>query len=140
MATHVGEIELRTQHRGLYSITDEVAAHVARSGIRLGLVNVFVAHTSASLVITENADPDVLADLERWFADSVRDGDSRFAHDAEGPDDMSAHLRSVLTQTSVSVPVRDGQLALGVWQGIYVWEHRFRGHRRAVLITVVGDR
>lgn len=140
MPTHVGEIELRTQHRGLYSITDEVASHVARSQIRVGLVNVFIAHTSASVLITENADPDVLADLERWFTDSVVDGDPRFAHSAEGPDDMSAHVRSVLTQTSISLPVRDGRLALGTWQGIFVWEHRFRAHRRTVLITVVGDR
>lgn len=140
MPTHVGEIELRTLHRALYPITDEVASHVARSGVRVGLVNVFVAHTSASVLITENADPDVLADLERWFSGAVRDGDAAFAHAAEGPDDMSAHIRSVLTSNSISVPIREGRMALGNWQGIFVWEHRFRAHRRTVLITVVGDR
>jgi secondary thiamine-phosphate synthase enzyme len=99
---------------------------------------VFTAHTSASLMICENADPDVRRDLETFMADLAPDGDPRFVHTAEGPDDMPAHLRSILTQTDLTIPVRDGRLALGTWQGVYLWEHRLRPHARRVVVTVQG--
>ena len=99
----------------------------------------FVAHTSCGLVVSENADPDVRADLERWLTRLVSDGDALFAHDAEGPDDMAAHVRSVLTGVSLTLPVADGTLALGTWQGVFVWEHRTAPHRRTVRVTVTGE-
>jgi secondary thiamine-phosphate synthase enzyme len=125
-----------TAGRGIYDVTAEVAAVVARAGAAPGLCQVFIAHTSASLVITENADPAVHRDLERFMQDLVPDGDPRFEHDAEGPDDMPAHVRSILTQTDVMVPVRAGHLQLGTWQGIYLWEHRSVDHQRQLIVTV----
>ena len=127
-----------TRGRGTYDITAEIAAVVAHAGCEVGLCHVFITHTSASLAITENADPAVLSDLERFMTDLVPDGDARFEHDAEGPDDMPAHVRSVLTQTALTVPVRNGQLQLGTWQGIYLWEHRRADHQRCVIVTVNG--
>lgn len=127
-----------TRGRGIYDITAEVAAAVASADCQLGLCHLFITHTSASLVISENADPAVLRDLERFMADLVPDGDTRFEHDAEGPDDMPAHVRSMLTQTALTVPVRDGRLQLGTWQGIYLWEHRSVAHERRVIVTVNG--
>jgi len=127
-----------TRGRGTYDMTAQVAAVVASADCQLGLCHVFITHTSASLMITENADPAVLRDLERFVSDLVPDGDLRFEHDAEGPDDMPAHVRSVLTQTELTVPVRDGQLQLGTWQGIYLWEHRSNSHQRHVIVTVNG--
>jgi secondary thiamine-phosphate synthase enzyme len=112
---------------------------VARSGIALGLCHVFVAHTSAAVILCENADPDVRADLERWLARAVPDGDRAFVHTAEGPDDMPAHVRTVLTGSALSLPVEDGRLVLGTWQGIYLYEHRHHGHPRRVRVTVQGD-
>ena len=103
-----------------------------------GLCNVFLHHTSASLILCENADPDVRRDLESFMSRLVKDGDSLYVHDAEGPDDMPAHVRTVLTQNSINVPVREGQLALGTWQGLYLWEHRHAPHRRRVSVTVIG--
>lgn len=132
------ELVVDTRGRGTYEITDRVAAAVRDAGAATGLCHVFIAHTSASLMLCENADPDVRRDLETFFADLVPDGDPRFVHTAEGDDDMPAHVRSVLTQTDLTVPVRDGRLALGTWQGIYVWEHRRHGHRRRILVTVQG--
>jgi secondary thiamine-phosphate synthase enzyme len=114
-----------------------VRSVVEASGITTGLCHLFIRHTSASLLINENADPDVLRDLETFMSDLVADGDSRFIHTAEGPDDMPAHVRCALTQTSLSIPVMDGRLALGTWQGIYLWEHRHRPHDRQVVVTVV---
>ena len=131
-------LHVETPGREMVEITDEGRAAVADAKVTAGLVNVFVAHTSASVFINENADPDVRVDLERFLSDLVTDGDPRFVHTAEGPDDMSAHVRSVLTATQVSIPIRDGRMALGTWQGIYVWEHRFRAHRRRVELTVLG--
>ncbi len=128
----------RTHGRGTYDITDDIAEAIRRSGVRTGLCHVFVQHTSASLIICENADPSVRDDLERFTARWVPDGDPLFAHDAEGPDDMPAHVRSVFTQTGLTVPVSDGRAALGTWQGVYLWEHRHHGHERRVLITVSG--
>ncbi|WP_428262056.1 secondary thiamine-phosphate synthase enzyme YjbQ [Haliangium sp.] len=127
-----------TSGRGTVDITATVANVVASSEIEHGLCTVFVHHTSASLIVCENADPTVRSDLERFFARLVPDGEALFAHTAEGPDDMPAHVRSVLTQTSLSIPVREGRLALGTWQGIFLWEHRHRGHRRRLSVDVVG--
>ena len=132
------EIELETGGRGTYDITERVAEAVRSARVATGLCHVFTAHTSASLVICENADPDVRRDLERFMADLAPDGDPRFVHTAEGPDDMPAHVRSILTQTDLTIPVRDGRLALGTWQGVYLWEHRLHPHRRRVLVTVQG--
>ena len=130
---------LETPGRGLLEITGEVAERVASSGIRTGHATVFVHHTSASLVVTENADPAVRRDLERWMARAVPDGDPLYEHTAEGPDDMPAHVRSALTATSIPIPLESGRLQLGTWQGIYVYEHRRAAHRRRVSVTVVGE-
>lgn len=129
-------LRIATRGRGFYDVTADVASLIARNaGQADGVCHLLVRHTSASLVITENADPDVRVDLERFFNDLVPDGDARFRHDAEGPDDMPAHVRSVLTQTTLSVPVSDGRLMLGTWQGIYLWEHRMAAHRREIAVA-----
>ncbi|NIP72427.1 MAG: YjbQ family protein [Gammaproteobacteria bacterium] len=133
------ELSLRTGGRGSYEITDRVQALVAQSGVHLGLCHVFVHHTSASLMLCENADPGVRGDLERFMARLVPDGDPMFEHATEGPDDMPAHVRSVLTQSELTVPVIEGRCALGTWQGIYLWEHRSAPHRRTVTVTIHGD-
>jgi secondary thiamine-phosphate synthase enzyme len=132
------EIAVDTRGRGTYDITAAVAAAVRAADIATGLCHVFVAHTSASLMLCENADPDVRRDLETFMTDLAPDGDPRFVHTAEGPDDMSAHVRSVLTQSSLTIPISGGRLALGTWQGVYLWEHRHHGHRRRVVVTVQG--
>jgi secondary thiamine-phosphate synthase enzyme len=128
-----------TAGRGLTEITTSVASWVASAGMRNGLLTVFIRHTSASLLIQENADPEVQRDLERFLARLVPDGDPLFEHTAEGRDDMPAHVRTALTSTQLSVPVMDGALALGTWQGIYVYEHRLRGHRREVVLHLLGE-
>nr|WP_167547906.1 secondary thiamine-phosphate synthase enzyme YjbQ [Corallococcus exiguus] len=127
-----------TRGRGLVDITGEVQQAVKGTGIREGLCTVFLHHTSASLIIGENADPVVQRDLEAFFSRLVKDGDPLFQHDAEGPDDMPAHVRTVLTQLSLSIPVKDGEADLGTWQGVYVWEHRTSPHRRRVTVSVLG--
>jgi len=132
------EFTVSTKGRGTYDVTDDVARAVREAGVATGLCHVFIAHTSASLMLCENADPDVRRDLETFMSDLVPDGDARFVHRAEGPDDMAAHVRSVLTHSELTIPIRGGRLALGTWQGIYVWEHRLQAHRRRVLVTVVG--
>lgn len=131
-------IRIHTAGRGFVSLTERVAAIVRASGIADGLCNVFLQHTSASLLISENADPAVSRDLERFMQRIAPDGSPDYEHDAEGPDDMPAHIRSVLTNTSVSIPVADGALLLGTWQGIYLWEHRHARHTRDVIVTVIG--
>lgn len=131
-----GEEIVETRGRGLHEITRQVNDRVAASGTSAGLCHLFILHTSASLLITENADPDVHRDLETFLADLVPDGDQRFVHRSEGPDDMPAHVRAALTQTHLTIPVVDGHLALGTWQGVYVWEHRTRPHRRRVMVSV----
>jgi secondary thiamine-phosphate synthase enzyme len=128
-----------TAGRGSLEITDRVNSIAAESGIRHGLCHVFVKHTSASLIISENADPDVHKDLETFMCRLVPDGDPDFVHTAEGEDDMPAHVRSVLTQTDLSVPIVDGRCDLGIWQGIYLWEHRTRSHNRTIVVTVLGQ-
>jgi len=128
-----------TRGRGLVEITARVAAFVAETNCGTGLLTLFVRHTSASLLVQENADPAVCADLERFFARLVPDGDPLFRHRDEGPDDMPAHVRSALTTVQLAIPIVDGRLALGTWQGIYLWEHRHRGHRRQVVAHLVGE-
>ena len=130
--------EIRTRGRGTIDVTAEVARLVASSGIATGVAHVFVKHTSCSLMITENADPDVLRDLETLAKRWAPDGDPAYRHDTEGEDDMAAHARSLLSGTSVSVPVGGGALLLGTWQGIYLWEHRTHAHTRTVVVTVSG--
>jgi secondary thiamine-phosphate synthase enzyme len=135
---HRGELEIATPTRGTYDITGKVAEVVRASGTRDGLATVFVHHTSASLIVNENADAQVRRDLEAFLARLVPDGDPLFRHVDEGPDDMPAHVRTVLTQTSVTLPIIDGRLALGTWQAVYLWEHRTSPHRRRVTVTVLS--
>ena len=130
------ELLVETTGRGSYEITDRVNAAVGETEAATGMCHLFIRHTSASLMLCENADPAVHRDLETFMADLVPDGDERFTHTAEGPDDMPAHVRSVLTQTDLNIPVKSGRLALGTWQGIYLWEHRSGGHSREVLVTI----
>ena len=129
---------VHTRGRGLHDIGATIGDFVRGAGVKDGLANVFVHHTSCSLIIGENADPSVQSDLERFFAWLVPDGDALFEHDAEGPDDMPAHVRSVLTASSIAIPVHGGKLALGTWQGVYLWEHRTRAHQRKITVTVLG--
>jgi secondary thiamine-phosphate synthase enzyme len=135
---HQSILAFRTSGRGTQDITDAVAKAVRDSGIACGLAHVFVQHTSCSLTITENADPDVRRDLETIAARLAPDGDPAYRHDTEGPDDMAAHARTMLTDTALAVPVGGGRLLLGTWQGIYLWEHRTSPHRRTVVVTVLG--
>ena len=131
-------LELETDGRATIEITSRLQQLLRQSGIKRGLCHVFVHHTSASLIITENADADVRRDLETWLARIVRDGDPAYHHDQEGADDMAAHIRSVLTQTEMTIPIDSGRLALGTWQGLYLWEHRYRPHRRRLTVTLNG--
>ena len=128
-----------TRGRGTYDITREVERIVHESGVRTGICHVFLRHTSASLILCENADPTVRRDLEAFMARLVPDGDRLFDHTDEGPDDMPAHVRAILTKMDLTIPVTDGRCALGTWQGLYLYEHRVRGHRRRVSVTVVGE-
>jgi secondary thiamine-phosphate synthase enzyme len=132
----VSQFTVETPGRGLLEITAQVQSAVAKAKIADGLCTVFVRHTSASLVIQENADPSAKRDLERWLDRLVPDGDPFYEHDAEGPDDMPGHIKAALTATSISIPVSGGKLALGTWQGIYLWEHRRRGSRREVVLHI----
>lgn len=128
------DIVVDTTGRGTTDVTRQVQAIVAESGVSVGTCQVFVQHTSASLMLCENADPDVRRDLEAFMARLVPDGDSLFRHQSEGPDDMPAHVRSVLTHSSLSLPVSQGACVLGTWQGVYLWEHRTSPHRRSVVV------
>jgi len=132
-------LEIRTPGRGLTEVTSAVAAVVARSGVTTGLCVVFCPHTSASLILQENADPSARADLLAWLARLAPDGDPRHSHDAEGDDDMPAHLRSAVTRSSESIPVAGGRLLLGTWQGIFLAEHRTSPHRRTLVVHVLGE-
>lgn len=131
-------MEVATQRRGSYSIRPDLESQLAESGIVTGVATVFVHHTSASLMLCENADPEVRQDLERFMSRLVPDGDPLFRHIDEGPDDMPAHVRSILTSSSLSIPVAGSRFDLGVWQGIYLWEHRQMAHRRRISLTVYG--
>lgn len=132
------QLDVSTSGRGTYDVTGEIQRRIRESGVETGLVHIFVHHTSASLMLCENADPDVRTDLETFMERLVPDGDPMFEHDAEGPDDMPAHVRTVLTQTGLTLPVSAGRCALGTWQGIYLWEHRTSSHRRTITITIQG--
>ncbi len=133
------EINISTRGRGTYDLSRQVQQAVRASGVSTGICHVFIRHTSASLMISENADPAVMRDLEAFMSRQVPDGDPIFTHTAEGPDDMPSHVRSVLTQTDLQVPVSNGHCALGTWQGIFLWEHRFAPHQRKVILTISGE-
>ena len=139
MRIHHDQLEVRTHGKGLYEITDEVQSKIDSSGVQTGTVTVFVQHTSCSVVIMENADPTARRDLEEFFDRLVPEHADYFTHDAEGGDDMPSHIRMVLTRSSETVPIFDGKMQLGTWQGIFVFEHRRAAHRRNVLITMVGQ-
>jgi secondary thiamine-phosphate synthase enzyme len=133
------EFTVSTRGRGTCDITGRIQQAVHDSGLQTGICHVFVRHTSASLMLCENADPAVRHDLETFMARQVPDGDPMFTHDAEGPDDMPAHIRSILTQSDLNLPIRNGKCALGTWQGVYLWEHRLAGHQRRILLTLTGE-
>lgn len=139
MRQHTFEIAVESRGPGMIEITDRVLAWVRSTRIATGLLTLHVKHTSASILIQENADPEVRRDMERFFRRLVPEGDPLFRHDAEGPDDMPAHVRTALTATTVSIPVVDGEPALGTWQGIYLYEHRRHPHRRGVVAHVIGE-
>ncbi|MGD8631285.1 MAG: secondary thiamine-phosphate synthase enzyme YjbQ [Gammaproteobacteria bacterium] len=132
-------IRLETHGRGSYPLTRAIQEMVQESGIKTGLCHAFLQHTSASLILCENADPDVRTDLENFMSRLVPDGDALFMHTAEGPDDMPAHVRSILTHSDLTLPVSGGRCSLGTWQGVYLWEHRRADHRRQVIVTIHGD-
>lgn len=134
-----GELRIPTRGRGLYEFTDQAAHWVSSHGFKSGLLTLHVRHTSASLLIQENADPDVRRDLEAFFERMVPDGDKLFVHTAEGDDDMPAHVRTALTAVNLSIPVQGGELGLGTWQGIYLWEHRRAAHSRKVALHFIGE-
>lgn len=138
MSGRISTIEIATRGRGFFDITRQLQDEVHASGVSAGLCHVFLRHTSASLLITENADPDVRRDLESFISRLAPDGDPAYLHSAEGPDDMPAHIRSVLTCSELTIPVRGARLALGTWQGAYLWEHRLRPHRRRLDLTIMG--
>ena len=135
----LGQLLVKTRGRGFYEVTDQVANSLKKSGLDQGLATLHIRHTSASLVIQENADPSVREDFERFFARLVPDGDRMFSHDAEGDDDMPAHVRSALTATNLSIPFSESQLLIGTWQGIYLWEHRTSGHNRKIAMHLLGE-
>ncbi len=130
----IKELVISTRGTGLHEFTDRVQQFVARGELQEGLCTVFVRHTSCSLLIQENADPSARKDLERWLERHVPEDDPLYTHTSEGPDDMPAHIKAALTQTSLSIPIMEGRLALGTWQGIYLWEHRSRAHERRVVV------
>jgi secondary thiamine-phosphate synthase enzyme len=133
------EFRIPTRGRGLYEITDAIEEWLSGAGVKTGLLTLHLRHTSASLLIQENADPDVRRDLEAFFSRLIRDGDPLFVHTAEGDDDMPAHVRTALTAVNLSIPVTGARMALGTWQGIYVWEHRKSPHSRVVVAHLMGE-
>jgi secondary thiamine-phosphate synthase enzyme len=134
----VKQLSVDTPGQGLHEITAQVSSVVRGAAIKEGLCTLFVRHTSASLLIQENADPTAKRDLERWLNRLVPEGDPFYSHDAEGPDDMPSHLKAALTATSLAIPIAEGKLALGTWQGVYLWEHRRRGSRRELVVHITG--
>ena len=135
----VREITIHTPGQGLHEITADVQRLVQHAGVEDGLCTVFIRHTSASLIIQENADPSARRDLEAWLNRLVPENDPLYTHTSEGPDDMPSHIKAILTQVSLSIPIIDGRLALGTWQGIYLWEHRRRAHARRIVVSVLGE-
>ncbi|TVR80542.1 MAG: YjbQ family protein [Rhodospirillales bacterium] len=134
-----GTLSIRTQGPGLYEVTEAVAEWLGRQSVTTGLLTVFCRHTSASLTIQENADADVRRDLEDFFAGLAPADQRRYRHTAEGPDDMPAHIRSALTDVQIAIPIADGRLALGTWQGLFLFEHRSRAHQRSLILHVIGE-
>jgi len=132
-------LRFETDGRGTYNITKQIQEAITNSGIRSGICQIFMHHTSASLILCENADPDVRADLETFMQHIAPDGDDMFIHKSEGPDDMPAHIRTTLTQSSLSIPVEDGKETLGIWQGVFLWEHRIKKQKRKITVTLVGE-
>jgi secondary thiamine-phosphate synthase enzyme len=139
MSIHQATLTIRTPGQGTHEITDEVARELSRSGLQRGVATIFCQHTSASLVIMENADPSARRDLEAWLNRLVPENDKHFTHTLEGADDMPSHIKMALTRTSEQVPFADGQLLLGTWQGVFLWEHRRAPHTRKVIVTFVGE-
>ena len=139
MSIYHDQLEVRSHGKGLYEITDDVQSKIDKSGVRNGTVTVFVQHTSCSIVIMENADPTARRDLEKFFDRLVPENADYFTHDAEGSDDMPSHIRMVLTRTSETVPIVDGKMQLGTWQGVFLFEHRRAPHRRKVFITMINE-
>lgn len=139
MPVHHDQLEVRTHGKGLYEITDDVQPKIEKCGIQNGTLTVFVQHTSCSIVIMENADPTARRDLEEFFDRLVPEDTDYFTHDAEGSDDMPSHIRMVLTRTSEAIPIVDGRMQLGTWQGIFLFEHRRSPHRRKVVTTMMGE-
>ena len=139
MRQATGSLTIETRRQGLVEVTREIASWVDRQEVTTGLLTIFCRHTSASLLIQENAAPEVRSDLESWIARIAPEDPSAYAHDDEGPDDMPAHLRTVLTGVQLSIPLVDGHLALGIWQGIYLFEHRRRPHRRELALHLIGE-
>src|SRR5438034_2039855 len=139
MHVHHDRIEVRTNGKGLYEITDEVQSKIDRCGVRNGTVTTFVQHTSCSVIIMENADPTARRDLEKFFDRLVPEDADYFTHDSEGSDDMPSHIRMALTRTSETVPIIDGKMQLGTWQGVFFFEHRRASHRRNILVTIMGE-
>jgi secondary thiamine-phosphate synthase enzyme len=139
MKVYTAELAIRTRGKGTYEISDEIAKIVSDSGIVSGQVTVLLRHTSASLILMENADPSARRDLERWFDRLVREDDPDFVHTLEGPDDMPSHIRMVLTRSSEVIPILRGRMALGTWQGIFIFEHRRQSHQRSIAVTVMGE-
>jgi secondary thiamine-phosphate synthase enzyme len=133
------KIAIKTKGRGSYEITAQISNCVKESGVIIGLCQIFIKHTSASLILCENADPTVRRDLEQYMAQLVVDGDPMFKHANEGIDDMSAHIRTILTHSELTIPITENRCALGMWQGIYLWEHRTQGHNRDLTITIYGE-
>jgi secondary thiamine-phosphate synthase enzyme len=140
MRQHQTTFTVPTRGQGLYELTSAIGEAVDEAGVRIGLAHVFCRHTSASLLIQENADADVQRDLNAFFKRLVPDGDPLFRHTMEGPDDMPAHVKAALTQTTLTIPIAEGRLALGTWQGIYLFEHRTKPHSRSILVHILGDR
>ncbi len=136
---HQQQLRFSTKGRGTYNISQQIADVIQKSGIQTGICQIFIQHTSASLILCENADPTVQTDLDAFMNRLVPDGDSLFKHTDEGPDDMSAHVRTVLTESSLSIPIHDGKESLGIWQGIYLWEHRTHSFKRNISVTIIGE-
>ncbi len=132
-------ISLHTNGRGTHNISQQIQDAVVSSGIQTGILNIFLQHTSASLILCENADPAVRKDLETFMARTCPDGDPDFIHTDEGPDDMPAHIRTILTDSSLTIPIQQGRLLLGTWQGIFLWEHRTQPHQRRLILTIYGE-
>lgn len=136
---HQQKLRFSTTGRGTYNITKQVTESIEKSGIKNGICHMFIQHTSASLILCENADKTVREDLNVFMAKLVKDGDSAYKHKDEGPDDMAAHIRTILTPNSLSIPIQKGKCDLGIWQGIFLWEHRTNSHKRNIAMTIMGE-